>query len=331
MKNRIQSFDVARTFAILITYFAHIISFQAPESHLTTGLLMLSPSATMAILGFISAALVVPPEGVWSATELPKRLIRIYVPMLLCSFVCFIIGQTYHIAYDSRQIAFHLLGTSLFMDWFNVPNNATIGYGLWFVTAIIIMYFTLPVQVVLFRHRNRFYHLIAYSFTCVLLRQFLPADSSFWTVAASFSLGVYLVVNKKIEVIIKYSVTKIIPFTLLALGGSYLALRLPDSRWLFGLIIPFYPLVLMPLMRFLADKLPYSVNLLIAWFSEISYEFFIMQFAFFNGGLWRLVGKQPLWEHIITSFILTLSVAWVLNRIGKSIRLAMENYLLKVG
>lgn len=329
MKNRIQSFDVARTFAILVTYFAHIIAFQAPESPLTIGLLMLSPGATMAILGFISAALIVPPEGVWPATELPKRFIRIYVPMLLCSIVSFALGQIHHIPYDLRQIAFHLLGTSLFMDWFNVPNNATIGYGLWFVTAILIMYFTLPIQVALFRHHNGFYHLVVYNLLCILLREFLPADSSFWTVAVSFALGVYLVVNGKLEIVIKCSVIKIMPLVLLAVVGSYLALRLPNSRWLFGFIIPFYPLVLMPFMGKLADKLPHLINTLVAWFSEISYEFFIIQFALFNGALWRFVGKQSLCEHIATSFILTLFAAWSLNRLGRIIRFSIENYLLQ--
>lgn len=328
MKNRISSFDIARTFAILITYVAHIVAFQAPDLPLTTGLLIFSPGATMAILGFISSSLIASRGSEWSSKELTRRIIRIYIPMFLCTAASFVLGQFHHISYDIKQVVLHLLGLSLFMDWFNVPNNATIGYGLWYVTAILTMYLTLPIQVVLFRHRNGLVHFVGYSMLCMLLRQFLPSDTSFWTVAVSFGFGVYLVVNGKLSSIIECSAHKVAPLTFLVLVGSYLALTLPNYNWILGFIIPFYPLALMPFVTSLADKLPRSLNMAAAWFSEISYEFFIIQFALFNGPLWNLVGKQSLLIHILTSFTMTIFIAFALNRLGKAIRLAIENYLV---
>ncbi|OGM11052.1 hypothetical protein A2Z22_03615 [Candidatus Woesebacteria bacterium RBG_16_34_12] len=57
MKDRILGYDVARFFAILTVFFAHILLYQTNNKIIFVSLASLSPGITMSLLGFISAAL----------------------------------------------------------------------------------------------------------------------------------------------------------------------------------------------------------------------------------------------------------------------------------
>ena len=65
-------------------------------------------------------------------------------------------------------------------------------------------------------------------------------------------------------------------------------------------------------------------------FSEISYEFYMLQFYFINGGFKRLFGDHySLLAQIIISFLITFVVAFVLAEIGKRLRLAIDLYFIQ--
>ncbi|OKB68538.1 hypothetical protein BHU62_00375 [Serratia marcescens] len=237
--------------------------------------------------------------------------------MLLCIAITFIFSRiNTPWDYDAKHVLFHIMGLSLFFDLLSLPNNAGMGYGLWFVTTILIMYLTLPIQIKLFTHRNGKLHLLMVFLLCLLLKLYLKIDSSPWVVLASFSLGVYLSVRNKVESATSMSFPKA-SFLLLGITIiSYFAVA-KGIYWIIPLLTPAYPLVMLPFFKGMCNFLSGTVLKAITFFSLISYEFYMLQFSFINGGLTKLINVNGLVAHIALSFTILIIAAYIVNNISK--------------
>jgi fucose 4-O-acetylase-like acetyltransferase len=145
MIKREEGYDFIRSVAILIVFFGHILQIQARDGHtwFVIHALSLSPGMTMSLLGFISAVLLSDKEYDYG-TFLVRRFTRIFIPLACCLFIMLAAHALLGKKIFTTHVLFHLLGLSAFLDLFEIKNKATIGGGLWFITAILIMYLILP-------------------------------------------------------------------------------------------------------------------------------------------------------------------------------------------
>lgn len=327
MKERIFYLDVARAFSILVAYLAHILIYQNPGTMFTNIILSYSPGASMSLLAFISAILVTPKNLIITNTMVTRRAIRIYIPMLLCLTITFVFSRiNTPWGYNIDHVLFHALGLSLFFDLFSTPNNAGVGYGLWFITTIVIMYLTLPIQIKLFNHRNGALHLILVFLFCFLMKIHLIIDSSPWVVLASFSFGVYLSVKSKFDSIMSIS----LPVSMLLLVAitilSYISV-VKNIPWIIPLLTPTYPLIMIPFFRGICAFTPTVILKAICFFSLISYEFYMLQFSFMNTQLTKLIATDGLISHIIVSFSILIFASYVTYRIANILIRKLTNYI----
>lgn len=151
---RIQAYDLARTFAIVFVFLGHIIITQTTSSPLKVVFGTLSPGLTMSLLGFISAALL-STRANDAGVFLVRRFTRIYIPLFTCLAVVLIIQYAAGTAKThTTDLVLHFLGLSGFFELFPHLNHASIGQGLWFVTTILSMYLLLPALQRVFAHRG---------------------------------------------------------------------------------------------------------------------------------------------------------------------------------
>lgn len=331
--NRILGYDLTRSFAVIFVFIAHVVLAQTQNSYLFAFYTSISPGITMSLLGFISACLLVNGKDIFSKypTFLFRRLTRILIPVFLVLTFALILVSIYGLNVNKEHLIYHYLGLSLFFDWFRVSNEASIGWGLWFVTAILIMYILLPIIHILFTHKNGLLHLIVYCVFCILLHIYLlPPETSFWNVAASFGCGVYVSGNNWFDKLIKMKPQLIISFSIILLGLCLLSTFgiSPFDIRLF--LYPIYPVVLVPLFFFISSFIPNFVGNLISKFSEISFEFYMLQFYFINSGFDRIFGPgYSIGTQLIISFLISTIVAYILSILSKPIRKGIENYFLK--
>ncbi len=317
MKERIIYMDVARAFAILIAYLGHILAYQIPGTVPTNIILSYSPTASMSLLAFISAILVTPKNHIITNTMMTKRILRIYLPMLLCLVITFTFSRVNSPwGYDPVHVLFHALGLSLFFDLFSVPNNAGIGYGLWFVTTIVIMYLTLPIQIKLFHHRNGLLHLVIIFIFCFLMKVYLKNDSSPWSVITGFSFGVYLSVKNRIDSATQSSLPITVTLLLMITIASYISI-VKNITWIIPLLTPVYPLVMLSFFRRICKFTPSFILKAMCFFSLISYEFYILQFSFINTQLTKLIKTDGLISHVTISFSILIFLSYVTNKVAE--------------
>lgn len=170
MDKRLKGYDMARSFSIIFVFFAHIILAQSESRIGGVFLTAFSPGITMSLLGFISATLLANSKLLESnySLFLLKRLTRLFIPVFLCLTVAALISLFQGLNIQKDHLVFNYLGLGLFFDWFKVPNNSTVGWGLWFVTAIFIMYIFMPIFKLLFQHKNKIIHFILFFLISIL-------------------------------------------------------------------------------------------------------------------------------------------------------------------
>ncbi len=249
MRNRIDSFDLIRSFAILTIFIDHTIT-KDPRidngfAHLA--ITTLSPGLTMSLLGFISAALL-------SSTMLNygpfliKRFTRIYISLALCLSVVLslyaYIGKQHLLV---QQTLLHYMGLSAFIEILAVDNKSPIGAGLWFITIIMALYLLLPMLAALFRHRNGLMHLILIIIVSTVINNYAYGTQSTFNVIISFSVGLYVSIHGLLDEMYQRRILLTYLFcasllTIVALSTSEVipyAIR--------GLVFSLYPLAFVPL------------------------------------------------------------------------------------
>jgi peptidoglycan/LPS O-acetylase OafA/YrhL len=328
-KNRIESFDLIRSFCILTVFLGHILNEQLVNPLALLAVRSLSPGLTMSLLGFISGALLSRTQDDFG-TFLVRRFTRIYAPLFVClGFVLLIhalMGK--HVA--SQHALLHLFGLSGLFEVFLVSNKATIGGGLWFITAILMMYLLLPLLATVFRHRNGLVHLVLIVVGCTALQFLTYGTQSLWNVVISFCVGLFLGVNGRLEPMRRNARIAIaVPFSasLIVICALATAGVLPSS--IRSMLFAFYPLAFVPCFVLLSDRLPKSVMKTAVLFSGLSYEFYILHFYFINDNFYEVFPRSVgLLGHLIIAFIATLTLSVIFSRIASRAGRSVNKYLL---
>ena len=330
MAQRIRGYDLARTFAVIIVFVAHIILSQCDNRYSTIIFTSISPGLTMSLLAFISASLLTDNKLIENNFSIFffRRLTRIYIPVILCLTFAVTLSKFYGLKIQVDSLIYNYLGIGLFFDWLKVPNNASVGWGLWFVTAILIMYILLPVLKLVFKHKNGTLHFILLYLFCVIVNIItMPTETSFWNIAISFSLGVYLSTNDLLSKVLNTKLKLAIPLAFLILTACALSSSGIINFDIRKLIFPLYPIAFIPLFFRLSNVLPRFLERFIKKFSEISFEFYILQFYFINGPFKMIFGDNfSLLAQIIIGFLADLFVAVILAEVGNGLRKAIESY-----
>jgi len=333
IKKRVEGWDFIRSTAILIVFCGHILQVQARDGYawfIIDGL-NLFPGITMSLLGFISAVLLSDKQYDYD-TFLVKRFTRIFIPLACCLFIILAahawLGKIVLTKVIIKHVLFHFLGLSDFFHLFGIKNEATIGYGLWFITAIMIMYLIFPLLQKLFRHHRGFIHLVIIIILCTIFNYVIPARST-WNVFVSFSLGVYLSINSKISQLIENKT--IYPF--LGMFGLMAITILSNYKIIpyniRHLLYAFYPLAFVPIFFMITKRLPKPILVANTFFASLSYEFFILHFYFISNKYPDYNNTQiPLCLQMTISFLATLFMAFLISKCASMLRKVTNEYLL---
>ena len=330
MNNRIEGFDFIRSFAILVIFFGHILDKQATNQAVLLSFRSLSPGLTMSLLGFISAALL-SSRAHDVGSFLIKRFTRIYISLCFCLVVILIAHAVLGKKVITQHTLLHFMGLSAFFDLFLVQNKATIGSGLWFITAISLMYLFFPLMQKLFRHPHGLIHLFFVVFLCTGLDFVMYGTQSFWNVVISFAVGVYLGGTGYTQRLIDTRGSSLFP--LLGCVGLLIVAALSTAHVvpyeIRGLLYAFYPLAFVPLLFAVSKMLPAPIAGAISFFAGLSYEFYILHFYFINERFKDFFpAATPLYRQIIISFVATFVLAYLISKGASWSRTVAEKYLL---
>src|SRR4029079_3276616 len=279
MDKRIEGYDLIRSLAIVVVFFDHALKLSSNES-LLLAIKSLSPGLTMSLLGFISAALLSAREYDFGSF-LVKRFTRIYISLIFCLSVILVghalLGKTVmelsHAGHIMAQhTLLHFMGLSAFVLLFEVENTVTIGGGLWFITAILLMYLVFPLLQKLFRHPRGLVHLCLFVAVCTGLNFVMYSTQSIWNIIISFAVGVYCGVNGHMKRLTDPGRSIVVPLLgcvgLLIVAALRTAHVLPFS--IRGLLFAFYPLAFVPLLFAVSRQLPLPILAASGFFAGLS-------------------------------------------------------------
>ena len=90
---------------------------------------------------------------------------------------------------------------------------------------------------------------------------------------------------------------------------------------------PVYPIIFVPIFFGISNYLPIWIDNIVTNFSEISFEFYILQFYFINGSFIQIFGSGfGLLTQIIIGFSANLFVAAILAKTANVIRKSIDSY-----
>jgi surface polysaccharide O-acyltransferase-like enzyme len=330
MDKRIEGYDLTRSLAILVVFLAHILDKQSTNRVVLLIIHSLSPGLTMSLLGFISASLLSAREYEFGSF-LIKRFTRIFISLICCLTVILSAHALLGKKVITQHTLLHLMGLSGFFDLFLVQNKATIGYGLWFITAITLMYLVFPLLQKLFRHPHGLIHMFVFIVLCTILNFVMYGTSSIWNVFISFAVGTYLGANDYIKRLVNNETS--VFFTLSGCIGLLIVSALSTSNVLplaiRGVLFAFYPLVFIPLIFSISKKLSPPILTASSFFAGLSYEFYILHFYFINDGFKDFFpASTQLYGQIIIGFITTFALAYILSKGAFWLRKRANEYLL---
>jgi peptidoglycan/LPS O-acetylase OafA/YrhL len=325
---RTLAWDLVRSFAIFFTFLGHTIIFHTSYHWMDRLFATLSPGLTMSLLGFTSAALLAGRDSDDGAFLL-RRFIRIYVPLIVCLAAVVALQAAIGTLTVTPHIAIHFMGLSGVFSLLSVPNKASIGMGLWFVTTILVMYMLLPALRRLFVHRRGFLHLLIVIALCIYFnRRFEPADEN-WNVVIAFCIGTWIVVNGRLDRFTHRPAGRSAIMAVIVLTVCALATWRIIPYEIRSLLYPFYPVAFIPLFFALSPRLPGMVAHPVTYFALVSFEFYILQFYFIGSALKAVIRVQlPLIAGLPVAFVLTLAAATILYGVDSRLRRVTEDYLL---
>jgi peptidoglycan/LPS O-acetylase OafA/YrhL len=330
MDKREEGYDLIRTIAILIVFLGHILGKQSNNETVLLAFESLSPGLTMSLLGFISAVLLSAKKYDFGSF-LVKRFTRIYISLLLCLSVVLIAHSFLGKNVITQHTLLHLMGLSAFFELFLVENKSTIGGGLWFITAIVLMYLVFPLLQDLFRHRRGLLHLVLFVLACTLAHFVMYGTQSIWNVIISFSVGVYLGVNGHTGRLSSAGAIQPLVFALFLITIAVLSTASVIPYSIRGLLFALYPLAFVPLLIAISRKLPRTVLYLSNFFAGLSYEFYILHFYLINEGFADFFpASTPIVGQIFISFCTTFIFAYIISRIALRTRKVIDRYLLNI-
>ncbi|HIE4799877.1 TPA: acyltransferase family protein [Serratia marcescens] len=316
VRERLFYLDIARAFAIFTVFLAHVYSEQLPGSYISKILFLFSPSVPMAMLAIVSAVLITPSFLKCTGDYLSRRFVRIYTPLLICLGITFAISRINNPwGYDSTHILLHSLGLSLFFELFNVQNNAGIGYGLWFITTILIMYVTIPMQVTLFKNKHSWLYLLILIALSTLLGLGFNTLADFPSVFSGFFIGVYLTVNNSYEKTLNIKISYLLILLIIGIAINYSPINI-HGKWIKDLTSGVIALMMLALFYKMQKLTPYYIAKSITFFSLISYEFYMLHFSFINEPLKRILGITGITNQLAVSLAILIPLSFITHKFG---------------
>jgi peptidoglycan/LPS O-acetylase OafA/YrhL len=311
MNARLIGYDLIRSFAIFIIYFGHIDKQITHESVLCFS--YNGSPISLSLLSFISAVLILKKKEPIEILMV-KRISKIFIPLFFCLSCVLILHYFQNKNIFCQHTLLHFMGLTAFFDIFAVSNTASIGSGLWFITAICTMYIALPVLKLIFINHRGFIYLLLVILVSLFLNNNIDGSQRLWGVFIPFYLGVYLTVNDKIKSLteINIIVSGLSVILVLIVSTVVIAQRQPYSVRL--ILYVFYPLAFVPLLFFISNILSEKALQVISFFSSISYEFYILHFYFINKNFYEIFPDHfGFCSHVILSFMMTLILSYFLS------------------
>ena len=324
----IYAFDLVRSSAIFFVFIHHILSKEQVGpivKSITPGICIIG----MSLLGFISAILLSNRITDYGSFLL-RRISRIFIPLFLCLTVILILySQVMEIRF-TQQTLLHYLGLSGFFKIFDAANSAKIGYGLWFITAIIILYFTLPMLKYLFSHKNSTVHLLLFATFLSLLDLLMHGQEAAFNLSIGFAIGVYLQKPDRFQSLLSIKPIIYLPTAMLLLALNVLSIYEFFPFYVHKLLYLFYPFAFVPLFFKLSTCIPNIIMGFITIFAGLSYEFYILHFYFIDDKIYgRIISPQGAGEKILVGFIVTLALSFGISKAASFVRNYLESYLFK--
>jgi len=269
-----------------------------------------------------------------------KRFTRIYSSLILCLIVILTIHallgkkvmEMSHAGHIKAQhTLFHFMGMSAVFEMLEVDSEVTIGSGLWFITAIIMLFLIFPLLQKVFRHPRGLVHMVLFVALCTMLNFVTYGGQAMWNVIISFAVGVYCGVNGYTTRLTDTGARLVVPLFgcvgLLTVAVLCTAHVLPTS--IRSLLFAFYPLAFVPVLFAVAQKLPRPVLVAGSVFAGLSYEFYILHFYFLNDGFKDFfLASTPLYGQAIIAFVITAVLAYVISKGAARFKQMADNYLL---
>lgn len=235
---------------------------------------------------------------------LKKRLLKIVLPLVLCS----IVFEATSITLWGGQIA------DFRKDWPFLPNC-------WFCVTIIIYYFAFYITALLFKSSpiKVAYSMWLFSFVYVFLFKVMDFSSWWYQMVLSINIGMTLAYYETAirNVLYKYKRTIVLLLFLLTLLSAYWASCSETDNFPAGMMV--LSLVVGLLIYSSLCFRPIKSNRLLTFFGKHSFEIYLIHGAVISVLFGMAYTYIPRWWHVFTilTFLATFFFAWVLRKVMK--------------
>lgn len=235
---------------------------------------------------------------------LKKRLLKIVLPLVLCS----IVFEATSITLWGGQIA------DFRKDWPFLPNC-------WFCVTIIIYYFAFYIAALLFKSSpiKVAYSMWLFSLVYVFLFKVMDFSSWWYQMVLSINIGMTLAYYETAirNVLYKYKRTIVLLLFLLTLLSAYWASCSKTDNFPVGMMV--LSLVIGLLIYSLLCLRPIKSNRLLTFFGKHSFEIYLIHGAVISVLFGMAYTYIPRWWHVFTilTFLATFFFAWILRKVMK--------------
>ncbi len=237
---------------------------------------------------------------------LKKRLLKIVLPLVLCS----IVFEATSITLWGGQIA------DFRKDWPFLPNC-------WFCVTIIIYYFAFYITALLFKSSpiKVAYSMWLFSFVYVFLFKVMDFCNWWYQMVLSINIGMTLVYYETAirNVLYKYKRTIVLLQFLLTFLSAYWASLYKADMFPFGMMALS---LFIGLLTYTSLCLrPIKSNRLLTFFGKYSFEIYLIHGAVISVLFGMAYTYIPHWWHVFTilTFVATFLFAWMLKMVTKVI------------
>lgn len=331
--------DWLRVAAIFVVFLAHVVTYYARDSALDLLLRTLSPGLTMSVLGVLSGLLLAD-RNVGEPSFLFKRLLRIFVPVwIMIAVMTLLLFVITHQVVVNQDLILHALGLSLFFDVFDKTSRGVIGEGLWFITAIVVLYVLLPVIKKVLQHSAAVWHLVALCAVCVVLQVVIYESQSFYSVAMGFLVGAYLALNPGGKLAKWCLPTRGVGYRVAIMHGVLASVTM-GVVWLStsgalpalarDLAYAAYPFLVFPLLHLGAHYLSGFFSRGISRLSEISFEFYLFHFYVINVNLLLFsMSFTSIYHSLLIGGVASLCYAHYASKLSQLVSARVDRYMSK--
>lgn len=235
---------------------------------------------------------------------LKKRLLKIVLPLVLCS----IVFEATSITLWGGQIA------DFRKDWPFLPNC-------WFCVTIIIYYFAFYITALLFKSSpiKVAYSMWLFSFVYVFLFKVMDFCNWWYQMVLSINIGMTLAYYETAirNVLYKYKRPIVLLLFLLTFLSAYWASCSETDDFPVGMMV--LSLVIGLLIYSLLCLRPIKSNRLLTFFGKHSFEIYLIHGAVISVLFGMAYTYIPRWWHVFTilTFLATFFFAWILRKVMK--------------